>query len=383
MRCYALNGIHIWGFAKVSICKLARASPPAGGASQAVSAGQAAGKGFFPFPEAPAAAGRQQQAAAGGAVGLQAEPRQAAVLQVLPQRGEQAALPGFELAAIGVDVGALDGGGERVEIQGGVGRRQTADGGFGLPGGPAFGRGRGFAAAEGGPRAIAADEAGGAVAVVCRQAVPQPQAVDRRAAFGLALLVDGLAVQPHLDFGLPLQPLGLRGADCALGAVGLADDVQHAGRLPAGGFGQMQQPQIGAQRLEAPAVFGIQGVQAVAQGVGFCCADGQHAVVEYLHAVHAGLLPNRAGEGIGLRAQLGKVDLELAETEIGGRGGRGLETAEAQQFIEMGQLEWRQGVGVGPMQAGQIEGKHGGQGRWANARAGQTDGAVSGSPSNV
>ena len=67
--------------------------------------------------------------------------------------------------------------------------------------------------------------------------IPQPEGVDGEPTFGLAALVDGVVVQPHLDFGLALQPLFVLGA-AGLGQVGvLAGDVEDAGGLPASGAG--------------------------------------------------------------------------------------------------------------------------------------------------
>lgn len=42
-----------------------------------------------------------------------------------------------------------------------------------------------------------------------RKLIPQPDGVDGQLAVGESACVDGMLVQPHLDFRLPLQPLFL------------------------------------------------------------------------------------------------------------------------------------------------------------------------------
>lgn len=182
--------------------------------------------------------------------------------------------------------------------------------------------------------------------------VPQPEGVDGEPAFGLAALVDGVFVQPHLDFGLALQPLPELGA-AGLGQVGvLAGDVEDAGGLPASGAGQADAPQLGGEGGELPAVFAAEGVEAVAQYFGFFWADCEAAALQ-LGAVQAELLVQGAGEGVGFGEEVVELHAEVGKAEIGRFGRDGLETAETQQAVEGGGVQAGKFFRLRPVEAGE------------------------------
>lgn len=282
---------------------------------------------MFGFPEGPAAAGADFEAAAVFAVGEEAGGGEVFALQGVPQGGEELFVPLLQGVGVGVWVAKLGGLLQCVEVKGTVFDWCLALGGAGLPIGEAIGGGADLrTAAVGGPGAVAADEGGG-LGMGVGHFVPQPKSVDGEFAFGLAALVDGVFVQPHLDFGLALQPLPALGAG-GLGQVGvLAGDVEDAGGLPGGGAGQADAPQLGGEGGELPAVFAAEGVEAVAQHFGFFGADVEAAALQ-LGAVQAELLVQGAGEGVGFGEEVVELHAEVGEAEIGRRGGRSLEAAE-------------------------------------------------------
>ena len=220
-------------------------------------------------------------------------------------------------------------------------------GAFVLPCRPVLRLGGGVQAALLLPRAVGADEGARLEILPCRRA-PQPKGVER----GVFR-----AVQPHLQFGGQLQPVG---------RCSLHQRIEPPAGLPDADVGPVQRPlgsdlpQIGAQYLPAvfARVFLVEAVGVLLRRFGRKFGAGCFQI-EHLHAVHAHLLHHGAGVCAAF-VQCQAVAQE-ALVQLRGRQVVRLEAGEAAQLVQRGGVERRQRHFVAGHQGGDDEGEHGGR----------------------